>query len=286
MSLVSDVSRAPRFLLLALECIAARRTPVIGAEEPGVLSIVGRTKSDVSAGVEGSGFTRLPLMDSLSIIDTSSGWETVDWLLVRPRTELPSTEEVVLPPLPRLACERLFRVLDSGTEGADVAAACLPRRGCLLFGEGARSLTGLTLLDCGRTGEDFRALATFPGTAFQRVSLEGDGAGLACNLTAAGVASSLATSNGLNDAACDCVAGEMPNGLDMGPGTGTGGPAAGGSAKCATPGGSLAGVGVCGATAKDGSMTPPRGGGCAGAGATYGDCGAAYCGRGPAGDGT
>ncbi len=71
-SLASESSRGPRLRLLRPDCRARR------AFLPGVPSIVGRTKSELSIGVEGSCLTPRPETDSLSIIDTSSAWDTTD----------------------------------------------------------------------------------------------------------------------------------------------------------------------------------------------------------------
>lgn len=121
-----------------------------------------------------------------------------DWLRVRPRTELPGTEDVVLPPLTRL-------VLRDSAILSGTALSGLPRRdlrdvSCSTGGDVARSLIGDTLRERGGSGDDLRGpRVARPGKAFHCVSLDGDGAtGANDNFFAVmGVASSFAMSKGL-----------------------------------------------------------------------------------------
>lgn len=175
---------------------------------------------------------------------------------MRPRTELAGTEDVVLPPLARLALRDGAPATLSGT-----ALSGFPR---LVFravsstgGETARSLMGETLLDCGRSGEDLRGpLVARPGSGFHCVSFgDGEGAALKLNFFAViGVARSFAMSNGLNPTPCVCSDG-LPVGCAFGI-FGAVWPC------CRGP------EGVCGATAKGCKTTPPGAPACGG----YGGC--------------
>lgn len=74
----------------------ARRLRCSGLE--GLASMVADTSSCISAGVLGSFFTLLPLIDSLSM-DIR---DVTEALLVRPLFEPVTAEDATLPPLPLL----------------------------------------------------------------------------------------------------------------------------------------------------------------------------------------
>jgi hypothetical protein len=114
--------------------------------------------------------------------------------------ELPGTEDAVLPPRARLVLVLREGATLSGTELSGFPRRNLLAVSCSRGGDAAFSLIGDTSRDRGRSGDDLRSPRfARPGSAFQCVSFDGDGAILPnANLLAVrGVASNFAISNGL-----------------------------------------------------------------------------------------